>query len=152
MNKPKTAKPDPDSLSRYVQRICRQKNLSIRDIQERAGGKEQIAASYISRIINGKVTNLSVDKLTIFAEGLDVDPFDLFAAASGRESRNARGGIDASVLIDTMQQAVANPDALEVLDEWLRLSPEHRLSALSLIRHLSRKSKSADKSQARKKR
>jgi transcriptional regulator with XRE-family HTH domain len=152
MNKPKPAKPNLDSLSQYVRRICRQKNLSIRDIQERAGGKEQIAASYISRIINGKVTNLSVDKLIILAEGLDVDPFELFAAASGRQSRSARGGIDALVLIDIIQQTVANPDSLEVLEGWLRFPPEHRLAVLNLIRVLSQKSKPSEQSQSRKKR
>jgi transcriptional regulator with XRE-family HTH domain len=152
MNKPKPFKPNPDSLSQYVQRICRQKNLSIRDIQERAGGKEQIAASYISRIINGKVTNLSVDKLVILAEGLDVDPFELFAAASGRQASNARGGIDALVLIDIIQQTVANPDSLEVLEGWLRFPPEHRSAVLNLIRILSQKSKPNDQSQKQKKR
>src|SRR5687768_8864155 len=126
MNKAEISKPAPDSLSLFVQRVIRQKGLTIRDVQHRAGGKKRIAASYISRIINGKVTNLSVDKLAILAQGLGVDPFELFAAASGYQARNARGGIDALVLIDTMQRAVGNPASLEVMQRWLRLAPEYQ--------------------------
>jgi len=138
MNTHKTSKSDPGSLSLFVQRVIRQKNLTIRDVQERAGGKKYIAASYISRIINGKVTNLSVDKLAILARGLGVDPLELFVAASGYQAREARGGgIDALVLIDTMQQAVGNPASLEVVQRWLRLSAEHQTAVLDWIRFLS---------------
>lgn len=137
MNKAKNTKSDMDSLSSFVQRVIRQKNLSIRDIQTRAGGPDKIAASYISRIINAKVTNLSVDKLTVLAEGLGVDPFELFAAATGRKMREARGGMDALELIDTLQQAVANPRSLEVVRRWLRLGPEYQTAVLNWIRFLS---------------
>jgi transcriptional regulator with XRE-family HTH domain len=137
MNKPKNPESDMDSLSSFVQRVIRQKNLSIRDIQNRAGGPDKIAASYISRIINAKVTNLSVDKLTVLAEGLGVDPFDLFAAATGRQMRGARGGMDALELIDTLQQAVGNPRSLEVVRRWLRLGPEYQSAVLNWIRFLS---------------
>ena len=142
MNKPKTPKSDQDSLSAFVQRIIRQKNLSIRDIQTRAGGPDKIAASYISRIINAKVSNLSVDKLTVLAEGLGVDPFELFAAATGRQMLSARGGVDALELIDTMQQAVSNPASLEVMRRWLRLGSEHQSAVLNWIRFLSDEARS----------
>ena len=137
MNKPKKTKSDPDSLSAFVRRVIRQKGLSIRDIQARAGGPDQIAASYISRIINAKVSNLSVDKLTVLAQGLGVDPFELFAAASGRRMREARGGVDAMELIDTLQQAVADPASLEVMRRWLTLGPEYQSAVLEWIRFLS---------------
>jgi transcriptional regulator with XRE-family HTH domain len=149
MNEPKLKKPDPHSLSLFVQRICRQKGLSIRDIQERAGGKKLIAASYISRIINGKVTNLSVDKLTVLAEGLGVDPFELFAAASGKRSGNATSAPDALELLDTLQQAIAQPDAIEVVQRWLRLSAEYQAAVMSWIRFLSHEAK-ANKQKANK--
>ena len=137
VNKDKKSKPVSDSLSLFVQRVIRQKNLSIRDIQTRAGGEDKIAASYISRIINAKVSNLSVDMLTVLAEGLGVDPFELFAAASGHRMSNARGGVDAMELIDTMQQAAGNPASLEVIRRWLRLAPEYQSAVLNWIRFLS---------------
>ena len=137
MKNPKKSEPDADSLGHFVRRAMRQKGLSIRDVQDRAGGPKKIAASYISRIINAKVTNLSVDKLLVLADGLGVDPFELFAAASARGPRSAGGAVDASELIDTMQQAVGEPASLEVLRRWLRLGPEQRTAVLSWVRFLS---------------
>ena len=145
MNKDKNPKSDLDSLSLFVQRAMRQKNLSIRDIQSRAGGQDKIAASYISRIVNAKVTNLSVDKLIVLAEGLGVDPFELFAAASGQQMRTGRGGVDAMELIDTMQQAAGNPASLEVIRRWLRLGPEYQSAVLNWIRFLSDEARSNKK-------
>ncbi|HEX5736636.1 MAG TPA: helix-turn-helix transcriptional regulator [Blastocatellia bacterium] len=145
MNKPKNPQSEIDSLSAFVRRIMRQKRLSIRDIQTRAGGPDKIAASYISRIINAKVTNLSVDKLTVLAEGLDVDPFELFAAASGRQIRTERDGVDALELIETMEQAVGNPASLEVVRRWLRLGPEYQSAVLNWIRFLSDEARSNKK-------
>lgn len=149
---PKSVDPksDPDSLSLFVRRAMRQKNLSVRDIQSRAGGPNKIAASYISRIINAKVTNLSVDKLLVLAQGLAVDPFELFSAASGRRRSAARGGLDALELIDTMQRAAGNPASLEVLRRWLRLEPDYQTAVLNWIRFLS--DEAGSKKQKRKKR
>ena len=149
MNKAKNPKSDMDSLSSFVRRVIRQKNLSIRDIQTRAGGPDKIAASYISRIINAKVTNLSVDKLTVLAEGLGVDPFELFAAATGRQMRGARGGMDALELIDTLQQAVGDPRSLEVVRRWLRLGPDYQSAVLNWIRFLSDEARSNKKPSTR---
>ena len=142
MNKSEKSKSDADSLSHFVRRAMRQKGLSIRDVQDRAGGPHKIAASYISRIINAKVTNLSVDKLLILADGLGVDPFELFAAASARLPGAHGGGVDASELIDTMQQAVGSPASLEVLRGWLRLGPEYQSAVLNWVRFLSGEARS----------
>ena len=123
-----------ESLSDYVQRVMRQKNLSVRDVKERAGDK--IAASYISRIVNGKVRNLSVDKIVILAKGLEVDAYEVFAAAYGKPPQTA-SGIDASLLLDTMQQAILQPESLEVLQRWLMISPEYQQSIVHWIRFFS---------------
>ena len=142
MNENKNAKSEADTLSQFVQRVMRQKRLSIRDVQLRAGGERNIAASYISRITSAKVTNLSVDKLLVLARGLGVDPFELFSAASGlRQGEGEAGGgavaVGAGELIDTMQQAVGNPAALEVVRRWLRLGPDYQAAVLDWVRFLS---------------
>ncbi|HJQ68812.1 MAG TPA: helix-turn-helix transcriptional regulator, partial [Blastocatellia bacterium] len=133
-----------------VQRVMRQKRLSIKDVQQRAGGRQKIAASYISRITSAKVTNLSVDKLLVLAQGLGVDPFELFSAASGLGRGGAEGdgggeAIGAGELIDTMQQAVGSPAGLEVLRRWLRLGPERQAAVLDWVRFLSDEAKSKKK-------
>ncbi|HEX5735701.1 MAG TPA: helix-turn-helix transcriptional regulator [Blastocatellia bacterium] len=125
-----------ENLSEFVQRIMRQKGLSMHDVQKRASNNGNIAASYISRIYNGKVTNLSVDKIVILAEGLDVSPFELFAASYGAQYQLVRG-IDSLRLLDIMQRAVAVSDSLEVLEGWLKLSPENQVKAKNYIRKLS---------------
>jgi transcriptional regulator with XRE-family HTH domain len=125
-----------ETLSQFVQRVMRQKGLSPREVQERASNKGQIAASYISRIYNGKVTNLSVDKILILAEGLGVNPFEVFAASSGRRALS-ESGIDSLRLLDTMQRAVTIPHSLEILEGWLRLSPGSQLKVRNLIQRLS---------------
>ncbi|HJQ68813.1 MAG TPA: helix-turn-helix transcriptional regulator, partial [Blastocatellia bacterium] len=131
-----------------VQRVMRQKRLSIKDVQQRAGGRQKIAASYISRITSAKVTNLSVDKLLVLAQGLGVDPFELFSAASGLPQGGAdewaSEAIGAGELIDAMQQAVGNPASLEVLRRWLRLGPERQAAVLDWVRFLSEEER-ADK-------
>jgi len=124
-----------ENLSEFVQRIMRQKGLSIRDMQKRASAKGNIAASYISRIYNGKVTNLSVDKIVVLAEGLDVSAFEVFAASYGRQPLSG-SDIDPLRLLDTMQKAVTNPDSLEVLEAWLKLAPENQAKVKNLIRKL----------------
>jgi transcriptional regulator with XRE-family HTH domain len=123
-----------ETLSEYVQRIMRQKNLSVRDIKRRADGK--IAASYISRIINDKVRNLSVDKIASLAEGLGEDIHDVFAAASGKPPKLI-SGVDPLLLLDVMQQALRQPESLEVLQRWLHISPEYQKSVLKWMRFIS---------------
>ena len=125
-----------ETLSEFVQRIMRQKGLSIRDVQKRAGVKGDIAASYISRIYNGKVTNLTTNMIEILAEGLGVDPFELFAVSCGAQYRIVNG-IDPLRLLDIMQKAVAVSDSLEILEGWMKLSPKNQLKAKNYIRKLS---------------
>ena len=123
-----------ESLSDYVERVMRQKNLSVRDVKEHAGGK--IAASYISRIINGKVKNLSVDKIVILAKGLDADAYELFRVASGQPRQTSKN-VDVALLLDTMQQAILQPESLEVIRRWLMISPEYQQAVLDWVRFLS---------------
>lgn len=133
-----------ESLGEFVQRIMRKKDLSLREVQNRASKKGTIAASYISRIITGKVRNLSVDKIEVLAEGLGVDPLEVFVASYGAQSLFARG-IDPFRLLDTMQKVIHNPDSLELLEAWLRLSPEQQVKVRTLIWKLSPKPDSKKK-------
>src|ERR1044072_2564240 len=123
-----------ETLSEYVKRIMRQKKLSVRDIKRRADNK--IAESYISRIINDKVRNLSVDKIASLAEGLGEDIHDVFAGASGKKPK-VTSGIAPLHLLDLMQRALRQPESLEVLQRWLHISPEYQQSVPKWIRFIS---------------
>lgn len=125
------SEPENETLAQFVDRVMRQKGLSVRDVQKRASGKGRIAASYISRIINGKVKNLSADKIVILAEGLGVDPFQVFAVVSGRKPAPTEPTDPLLIL--------------EVMRYWLHLSPEYKIAALNWMRFLAEEDKAKKK-------
>lgn len=60
---------DRESLAEFVKRIrTRENDWSLMDVRKNSG--LTIATSYISRIENGEVTNVGIDKLTALAKGL----------------------------------------------------------------------------------
>jgi transcriptional regulator with XRE-family HTH domain len=123
-----------ETLKHYVKRVMRQKGLSLSDI-ERSSNK-QITASYIGRILKGTVTNLTIEKIVALAQGLEVDPYEIFAASYGKPPES-RDHPDSLVLLDVMQKLVMNPDLLEVLQQWLRLSPKERTVLLQPIKFIN---------------
>lgn len=70
-----------ESLAEYVQRVRNEKNLSLMDVSRRSGGL--IANAHISRIENGWVKSVGVEKLKALAKGLGVPEEEVFAAARG---------------------------------------------------------------------
>ena len=123
-----------ETLRHYVKRVMRQKGLSLSDI-ERSSNK-QITASYVGRILKGTVTNLTIDKIVVLAQGLEVDPHEVFAASYGKPPAS-RNHPDSLVLLDVMQKLVMNPDVLEALHEWLRLSPKERAVLLQSLKFIN---------------
>jgi transcriptional regulator with XRE-family HTH domain len=70
-----------ESLADYVRRIRNDKNLSLADVSRRAGF--EIKRSHISRIENGEVKNVGVEKLKALARGLEVHFSEVLGVASG---------------------------------------------------------------------
>ena len=123
-----------ETLRHYVKRVMRQKGLSLTDI-ERSSNK-QITASYIGRILKGTVTNLTIEKIVVLARGLEVDPYEIFAASYGKPPAS-RDHLDSLALLDVMQKLVMNPDVLEVLQQWLRLSANERAVLLQPLKFIN---------------
>jgi transcriptional regulator with XRE-family HTH domain len=71
-----------ETLADYVRRVREEKGLSLNQVRIRSG--YQIANSYISRIENGEVTNVGLDKLRSLAKGLNVSEEEVFAVARGK--------------------------------------------------------------------
>jgi transcriptional regulator with XRE-family HTH domain len=71
-----------ESLADYVRRIRNEKGLSLSDVRRASGNR--IANSHISRIENGEVKGVGVEKLTALAKGLGIPGEELFAVARGR--------------------------------------------------------------------
>ena len=71
-----------ESLADYVRRVIHDKDLSYRKVASRAGN--QISASTISAIINGRYTDLSASTQAALAKGLGVPLTEVQAILSGQ--------------------------------------------------------------------
>lgn len=136
-----------ESLAQYVRRIVKQKGLKLREIEEKSGG--EITNGYISSIMSGNVTNLTVEKIAALAVGMGVDGREIFSAAYG-EPTHLKGAprssdrMDAMVLLETMQSVVFNPQLMDILQELMHLPSERQAKVLRYVKDLSeseRKSK-----------
>ncbi len=125
-----------DSLSRYVKRIMEDKHLSQRDVRLMSEGK--ITESYISGIINGTATNLTIDKLKALARGLGVPDQEVVRAAFDLQENGAgiRTGekSDSLVLVDLSKKIVVSPDITEIVRELVTLPAEGRAEVLKVVR------------------
>lgn len=123
-----------ETLTEFIKRILRQKGLSQHDVERNSD--KAITSSYLSKIINGKVNSIGVEIIVGLAKGLDVDPFDVFAAVLGR-SNTRDGEVSSSLLIDIMQKVVADPQLVIVIKKWPKLSVKGRTVLLQYMEVLS---------------
>lgn len=128
-----------ENLSEYIKRVVKQKDLKLRDIERNSEG--MITNGYISGIVNGKITNLSVDKLRALALGLDVDAHDVFAAAIGEVRHKVRSLSNKSApngqwLIEVMQEVLASPELTNLVDELVHLSRKERAMVMKVVQSL----------------
>jgi hypothetical protein len=63
---------------------------------------------------------------------MDVDPFDVFAAAFGRSHR-PEDELGSLLLIDTLQKVVANPQLVKVIQSWPKMSAKGRSALLQYM-------------------
>jgi transcriptional regulator with XRE-family HTH domain len=110
----------------------RQKGLTAKSLSEKC----KVNHSYISRAMRGGSGNISVKTLVMLAKGLEVNAHELFTAASGVAPEGSRG-FDVLHLIDLMQRLLTDPRGLEVLEQWLRLSPGNQARLLEFIEFLN---------------
>jgi transcriptional regulator with XRE-family HTH domain len=140
----KTSKP---GLSRYVERVMKEKHLSRRDVKLRSGG--EITDSYVSGIISGSAKNLSVDKLKALARGLRVREMELIRVAFGlSDERGPRRVADQShnlLLLDITKKAVISNDVAEIVQEVIKLSPAERAVVLQYVKRLGRADRKAQR-------
>ena len=109
-----------ETLSDFVRRIRSEKNLSLMSVQRRSGG--QIAGSYVSRIENGYILNVTPKKLRALAKGLGVSEDEVFAIARGSST-------------DTLDMDV---ELAALLHKYRSLPKEHREELRVLINVIDR--------------
>ena len=137
-------------LAELVSRVIREKELKLRDVARKSDG--QIAQSYVSRIISGDVTNLSTDKLLALSRGIEIDPYELFSAATGlpilTSSRKPKekAALGAVEFVEIMRKVVGNTKLTDIVKEAVRLWPEEHTVVLTYVTQLNeRKQKSRGK-------
>lgn len=107
-----------ETLADFVRRVREEKRLSLNDVQQQSGNK--IANSYVSRIENGIVTNVTPQKLSALAKGLGVSEDEVFAVARGK--------------------AIAYEDPLDLrslFDGWEEATQEERAATLDDLRMIA---------------
>ena len=141
------SKTSKQGLSRYVERVMKDKHLSRRDVKLRSGG--EITDSYVSGIISGSAKNLSVDKLKALARGLRVREIELIRVAFGlSDERAPRRVADQShnlLLLDITKKAVISNDVAEIVQEVIKLSPAERAVVLQYVKRLGRADRRAQR-------
>lgn len=125
-----------ETLSQYVHRIMKQKGLGVRDVERNSDKK--ITNSHISKILNGKATNLTADKIVALAKGLEVSPHEVFSIISGHpigdaEDRSRNEG-SVAAFAELIQKIAVNPVLLEIIVEVLRMSVKHQTTLLESLK------------------
>lgn len=129
-----------EGLSRYVDRIMKEKHLSRSDVKLRSGG--EITDSYVSAIISGAATNLSVEKLKALARGLRVSERKLVNVAFGHsEEGESDRTIDQShnlILLDIRNKSIISSDVAEIVQEVVKMPAAERAVVLRYVKRLGR--------------
>ena len=130
-----------ETLAEYLDRVMKQRNLKVADLQAMSG----LSQTYINRLLKGTQNNLTVETIGILAQALEVDGFELFAAAYGKTLENTN--VDLLILADTINKIILNPFLVEFVQNTAKLkSKKHQKVVLDTVRSLAAKDKVSKKS------
>ena len=111
-------------LAEYIRKVIKDESLSQRYLVERAERKgHKITQSYISQIISGAATNITIDKLRALAAALDRPEEELFNIALGRKT-------DEGLLRDAL--------VTSLLDKFGQLTDDDKKEMVILLRAIDR--------------
>ena len=130
-----------DGLAKYVDRVLKEKHLTLRDVQVMSGWK--ITDAYVGSIIRGRANNPSVEKLQALARGLGVDENEIFRVARGMTGGGSVANREGNpwnslMIVRMMEQVVSQPGVKEILEEIVELSEEDRAVVLRTARSFSK--------------
>ena len=119
-----------ESLSEFIRRIISEENLSQRQMVERAVRRGyRITQSYISQIMSGIATNVTIEKLQALAAGLNRPEEELFDIARGgkTEDRVLLDATISSLLVKFRQLSDQDRSEITILLKALDREIEDRL-------------------------
>ena len=123
------AEHDKGNLSRFVRQVMKQKGLTQRDIELRSGGK--ITDGYVADILSGDAKNPSAEKIKALAQGLGINPHELFDVVCGpfEEGESEQASVALSPVVpflEMMLEVADDPELMKIVQELIRLYPEER--------------------------
>lgn len=138
-----------ENLNQLVRRVIREKELTLRQIQQESGGL--IDETYVSKITSGQITNITLDKLVALARGIGEGPHTLFTAYYGRLPRSDSEPqdvfeLDVSEFVSLMQEMSMNPDLIEIMRGAILLRPEECAAVIRYVSCLNERKRMAKKS------
>lgn len=109
-----------EKLSDYVRRVRKEKGFSTTDVENQSG--RRISDAYVTRIENGQIRNVSPEKLSALAKGLEVSEDELFAVARGKAIGEPETPVEFGVLFYGWAEAseedrAATLDAIQMIAE-----------------------------------
>lgn len=120
-----------ETLPNYVRRIRTEKKLSTVDVERQSGNR--ISDSYVTRIENGYVKNVSPEKLKALAKGLGVSEDEIFDIARGKPLNEQSGTEEKDPARKTLEKLPLKFDRTIP-----GLPPDKRVNVAALIELLDR--------------
>ncbi len=117
------------TLSDFILRVVSEDDVTYQDIVRRAEKKGfTITHSYISKLVSGVASNISVEKLRALAAGLNRPEEDVFAIArGGRTEEKIKNGAASMMFFKYSQLSDTDKEALGPLIRALDREIEERL-------------------------
>jgi transcriptional regulator with XRE-family HTH domain len=129
-----------ETLSQYVKRILKEKQMTMKNVQERSQGG--IADAYVGSIVNGVAKNPSVDKLKALAAGLGEPEDDVFKVARGLpldyEAEASRDPWPGTILAKAIGRIVSSPELTKILHALLQMSLKELQAMLKYIESMKK--------------
>lgn len=102
------------TLAEYVTKVMDEQGLNPSAVERRS--EKKITDAHVRNIMNGTTTNPRLNILLGLAEGLGVNPVDLFKAAAGIEE-----DLSAYHLVLVMQKLMKSPNKLKGVKKALKI-------------------------------
>jgi transcriptional regulator with XRE-family HTH domain len=128
-----------ETLAEYLKRVMHERNMKVADLQAASG----LSQTYINRLLKGTQTNLTIETIAVLSQALNVDGFELFAAAYGKAPEKTN--VDLLVLADTINKIILNPMLVELVQNTAKLKSKHQQAVLDTARSLAKKDKTNKK-------
>jgi transcriptional regulator with XRE-family HTH domain len=130
-----------ETFGQYLERILHQRKLTPKQAAKKCG----ITDSYLGRIIKGQGGKHSLETILALADGLELNPHEVFSVATGRPLQE-HGLVDPLFIIDLIQRIFTEPRGLEVLEQWIRLSQQDKERLIEFIEFLNQRQPKKKKS------